>query len=699
MKLISLQLCNFRQFYGKTPLIFFASGQRNTTVIHGNNGAGKTTLLNAFIWILYEKFTPAFASPHLLVNKRAIVESDFNTYIECSATLEFEHDGKNYQLKRKFYAYHTQHKNIEYGASQLFMMTHSDDEGRWEHPVEPAEDIIEQILPESLHQYFFFDGEHIDHLSRREQKNSLAEDTKELIGIKVLDRAIEHVKKARKTLLDDLRKIGDIQIQKSLQELHKLENLQTDINLNIQQNQQLLKEQEESQKITNQKLVELSGAEKIQSQKLALEAEAKRLRENLKQVNQEIKNLLSTQAYIIFLESTFNKFQTILDKLKAEGKLSSNIKQSFVEQLLEQQKCICGRELLKDTEAYKLVEALTKQAGIAAVEETAIRLETKVNAVEQTVLDFWKKFDAAKLKANELREQLANNENQQDNLKDKLRNYPQADIQQLQSKLDVISMDVKKITLELGANQEQLKRIESEIATNQKQIDKHKAKEEKQALAKRRIQASEEVIKRLEAVKTRIEKQFRLCLEEKVQEIFSQISFTPYSPRLNENYELTLIENTAGYAVPVAASTGENQILSLSFIGGIIDRVRAWSQQNKLIGPDSSTFPIVMDSPFGSLDEIYRRQVAQSIPQLANQLVMMVTKTQWRGEVETEIKPYLGKEYVLLYHSSKADCEEDSITIDNQTYPLVQKSTNAFEYTEIIEVNPSGELNTNVVRY
>jgi DNA sulfur modification protein DndD len=47
MKLMSIRLCNFRQFYGKTPEIFLAFGERNTTIIHGNNGAGKTTLLNA----------------------------------------------------------------------------------------------------------------------------------------------------------------------------------------------------------------------------------------------------------------------------------------------------------------------------------------------------------------------------------------------------------------------------------------------------------------------------------------------------------------------------------------------------------------------------------------------------------------------------------------------------------------------------
>ncbi len=142
--------------------------------------------------------------------------------------------------------------------------------------------------------------------------------------------------------------------------------------------------------------------------------------------------------------------------------------------------------------------------------------------------------------------------------------------------------------------------------------------------------------------------------------------------------------------MPVAASTGENQILSLSFIGSIIDRVREWSEKKMLMVPDSSTFPIVMDSPFGSLDEIYRRQIAKTIPKLATQLVVLVTKTQWRGEVEAEMANRIGREYVLIYYSSKPDCEEDSIELGGRRYPLVRQSPNEFEYSEIIEVERHG---------
>ena len=107
------------------------------------------------------------------------------------------------------------------------------------------------------------------------------------------------------------------------------------------------------------------------------------------------------------------------------------------------------------------------------------------------------------------------------------------------------------------------------------------------------------------------------------------------------------------------------------------------------MGPDSSSFPIVMDSPFGSLDESYRRQVARNLPQLANQLVVLASQTQWRIEVEQEITPYIGREYVLVYYSSKAELQEEHIEIAGQQYSLVKKSPSPFDYTEIVEVSRS----------
>ena len=105
-------------------------------------------------------------------------------------------------------------------------------------------------------------------------------------------------------------------------------------------------------------------------------------------------------------------------------------------------------------------------------------------------------------------------------------------------------------------------------------LSKQKFNEERQAIAQRRITATQDAIDRLTTVKIRQENEFRCQLERRIQEIFSEIAFVPDIPKISEKYELNLVENTTGIGATVAASTGENQILSLSFIASIIDRVR-----------------------------------------------------------------------------------------------------------------------------
>ncbi len=685
MKLISIKLCNFRQFYGKTPEINLASGEKNTTIIHGNNGAGKTTLLNAFTWVLYEQFTAAFTSPELLINKQAITEVDTGVSVECWVEIYFEHENKRYQVKRKCYACRDRDGKIQYSQNQYFMLVAGDD-GRWYPPLQQPDEIINRILPESLHHYFFFDGEHIDRIFRQANRNHIAEDTKELLGIKVLDRSIEHLKKAKRTLQDELKAIGDNQTKQLLQEhsnllkeSDRLQQYQRDIVTQL-----TLKQAEKKQ--LSQRLLELSGAEELKQLKDKLEAQERATRHHLLEAKNRLKQSLSSRGYLFFLCNIIEKFDVLMADLRQRGELPSGIKQPFVQQLLESQQCICGRELIIGTKAYDQVQERLNQAGMADVEEAAIRLESQVSNLAQQTGDLWQEIDTEQTKINQWRTELSSLESDIDKISHKFRHFPDEDIKVLQQNLDEIDDGIRELILEQGANQQQITAISKEIETIDKQLVRQKLKEEKQNLAQRRIAATQEASDRLTDVRTRLEKQFRLSLEKRVQEIFSSISFTPYLPHLNKDYELTLIENTSGVAIPVAASTGENQILSLSFIGGIIDRVREWSQKNTLMGPDTSTFPIVMDSPFGSLDEIYRRQVAKSIPQLANQLVILATKTQWRTEVAEETERFIGQQYVLVYHSPKPNCQEDFIELNGVKYPLVKRSLSNFEYTEILPV-------------
>ena len=686
MKLASIILCNFRQFYGKTPEINFASGQQNTTIIHGNNGAGKTTIMNAFTWVLYEKFSAAFAAETQLVNKRAITEAKPGKAIGCWVEIIFEHDHKRYQAKRLCRAYRNEKNQIEHGKSELYMQIAADD-GRWSPPPEHPDDIIGRILPESLHRYFFFDGERIEYIVRDNQKSEIAEATKELLGIEVLNRSVRHLGEAKKSLETDLRLIGNPETKKFLkekskieQEIHKLSKRQKEIELELQDNGKLKKE-------INSRLLDFKGAEGLPQQRDQLKDQIEGIKEQIIQANQGLKRAISTRGYMVFLSEAIAEFRELFSHLREKGELLTGINRQFIQQLLERQRCICGTELTIDSNERKLVEKWMEKVEVADVEETAIRMIVQMDQVDKQVVDFWEEVDRQQRSIEQFRYQLSQIENELEVVQKKLRTYPDEDIQQLQKRLDEIEVKVGDLNRETGSNNLQLETLNKEIKALDKQVDRQTMNELRQVLSQRRIAATQDAIERLNEVRLRLEKQFRISLEKRVQELFAEISFTPYIPQLNQNYELTLVENTSDKHALVAASTGENQILSLAFIGSIIDQVREWSKKNTLMGPDSSTFPIVMDSPFGSLDEIYRRKIAKIIPGLANQLVVLVTKTQWRGEVAEEMADYIGREYVLSYNSPKSDCEEDAIELGGKSYPLVKRSPNEFEYTELLEVD------------
>jgi DNA sulfur modification protein DndD len=685
MKLISIIFCNFRQFYGKTPKIVLASGKHNTTIIHGNNGAGKTTMMNAFTWVLYDKFSSAFQAEEQLVNKRAINEAKAGKAVACWVEIVFEHDSKRYQAKRLCRAYRNEQGIIEHGKSDLYMQVAGDD-GRWSPPPQHPEDIIGRILPESLHRYFFFDGERIEHIVREERKNEIAEATKELLGVEVLNRSIRHLGEAKKSLETDLRLIGDPETKKFLRDKSKIEQEMEQLSQRQIEVEKELKNQGELKKEISGRLLEFKGAEGLPQQRDDLKQRSASIREQVSQAKDLWKRAISNKGYLLFLPEAVADFREIVAGFNDKGELPMGIKKQFVEQLLEKETCICGTKLKESSKARKQVESWMEKAGIADVEEAAIRMSVKIDELEKQGPEMWEEIDRNLANIEQWRKELSQVESQLDDINNKLRNYPDEDIKNLQKRLDEIEARMADLNRETGSNQLQLENLARDLQSLDKQVDKQQMNEIKQVLVQRRIAATQDAIERLIEVRSRLEKQFRASLEKRVQGLFGQISFTPYLPKLNEKYELTLVEQTGGEDALVAASTGENQILSLAFIGSIIDEVRDWSKKNALMGPDSSTFPVVMDSPFGSLDEIYRRQIARIIPKLANQLIVLVTKTQWRGEVAEEMANYVGKEYVLCYNSPKQDCEEDSIKLNGVEYSLVKRSPNEFEYTEIIEV-------------
>ena len=89
-----------------------------------------------------------------------------------------------------------------------------------------------------------------------------------------------------------------------------------------------------------------------------------------------------------------------------------------------------------------------------------------------------------------------------------------------------------------------------------------------------------------------------------------------------------------------------------------------------------------MDSPFGSLESDYQRKIAEWIPTLASQVVVMVSRSQWSSQIENAFRGRIGKEYILELHTPKEGTAQN-IKILGQDRPYVVETDNEFENTEI----------------
>lgn len=690
MRLLSLESYNFRPFYGLSNAINFAqSDQRNVTVIIGNNGCGKTALLNALTWLLYEKFSDALAAPEHLVNRRAIREAEVGDRVQCWVQLHFEQQGRKYRMKRMREVRKTDVDGNYEMTDNTVLLESAGEDGRWQI-IEEVAATINRILPEDLHRYFFFDGERIENLQRPDKKKEIASATTRLNGEETLNRAISHLDRARQRFESDLRKIGDIEIQDLLDEKQQLEEEKDQLLNAIKLNDENLAGLAIEKGKIDDLLQGLKAVEGLQKRRKELIDLYKHYEESLSKKRQDLTNLISNNAYKVFLPRAIQFFQNKTYDLKASGELPTAIKSPFVQGLLDQQKCICGRELVPGDKAYQEVSLWRDRCGFSEVEAIIFRMEGEAEQISNYIPDFFVLLDQLQKDRLDIRTKISSVELELEDIKEELRKSPEQEAREYQDKLDELDKLIDREKEARVLSLARLNPLEDKIKEIDHQINKRQGLNDEQERVIRRIRACIAARERIDQVRSRLRSGFRQDLGKRIGRIFSSISFKPYKPVLSEDYTLQLMESDQSM-ITAGASTAENQVLSLAFIGGIIDQAREYTAQRDLLpGPDSSVFPMVMDAAFGNLDPIYRSNVARRIPELANQVIILVNKSQWQDEVAKNTAARIGKQYVISYQGPREDITEDSVEIVGINYPLVKYRLEEVETSEIMEVELHG---------
>ena len=692
MKLVNLQMHNFRQFYGTTPLIKFASDTANVTVFHAENGAGKTALLNAFTWLLYDSYTKGFGSSEEKVNKWAIAEAEIGATVNAWVKLTFEHSGTLYQIQRQADVVKVSEEEWNYKPERAAELMYADEKGEW-HTQDKVSETIGRILPKDLHYYFFFDGERIERIVQpsKKEKDDLAAATKKLLGVEVLDRSINHLNDARIVLEKELKRIGDPETQRLLEEKENKEKELAGLKNKLDQLQNNRDGFKENKAEVENRLRALEGVKDLQKRRDQLNEDLESRKSSRNQTQEKLKQAIAKDGFAVFVEDSANEFRDLIESLRQKGELPVGIKKKFVQDILDRGSCICDRGLddAKDSSARAAVKAWMQKAGSDFEEKAAYEMGILIDNLQDKVPVFWETVVTCQSKEDTDRSEIADIESELDEIRNKLVGSPLEEVSALQSRLSQLETDITQSNQSIGGTNMEIKDVSAKIEDLQNQISRHEGLEEQQKLANRRVNAAVDARNRIKQVYENVNEQLRKKFEVGINKYFHQISVSPYVTKLDSAYSLELYDQSINAPIPVARSQGESQVLCLSFIAGFVDLAKEWSakSQGNIVGPENVEYPIVMDSPFGALDTTNRRHVTEHINRIADQVVMMVSSTQWRGEVSGASLGKVGQSYVLSYHTPNEDLDEKVTTeLNGQTYDLVRKSSNEFEYTEIIEV-------------
>jgi DNA sulfur modification protein DndD len=660
MILQSIKLVNFRQYFGEQKITFSQSSSKNVTIIHGENGSGKTALLNAFNWCLYgENDLP---HPRKIINDHAINKAENGERIEAKVQIEFKQDNVDYIIIRS-----VQLEKGEAGNTYLepsVTMQIIDQSGLCKEE-DNVQNRIDQLLPNDLRTYFFFDGERIDNLSKQEGSKDIKSAIKLMMGLEILERSIQHTEAARKKFRSDLKKNGNVETNKIISEIETLENEKEGLK------ERALIYEDNLTALHNEKIDIESRLKTIQESKVLQqeredkEEEKRNKEEALKDIREKLKYFVSKYGYLGF---TSHIVKETLDLIKSESEKNSNIfvKESIINALIERGTCICGQDLFSGSIHMQHLIELKEQVQNEDIHGSALDMAGSLKIVDEKRKGIY--FEMKRLKESEVEAQdtIIKLTEQLDEISTKLTGKNSEKVASLENKRKDIEDQTAEFNRKIGQIDYELKKVEKELQEKEKEQSKIESLQEEDRLIKERIDACltvENIFKQIYEVQEIMVKD---RLQERISKVYSEFLRKGYNVAVSKDYELKVINSQDE---EVSMSQGERQITSLSFIGAIVDIAREqYKSKEKQAFNEGGIYPLVMDSPFGSLDSDHRRRVAQGIPKLADQVIVIVSTSQWRGEVEEQLSNSIGKEYKLQYNDPRHNADEP------------------YEYTNVMEV-------------
>jgi DNA sulfur modification protein DndD len=652
----AVRLKNYRQYKGSEIVCAVPEGDKNFTIIQGVNGSGKTTLLNAITWCLYgeEKHLDKKNKGLPIVNSLLAEELEAGATCDVEVELRMRNEDQKVIFRRML-----QYRKNEEGTLMKVPdpLSGAPDGSRFEvlqqtgstmQIADFPDYIVRRHIPESIEEFFFFDGERLNNYFREATGEKIRNEVFKISQLDALEKAIEHLQKKEKDFLRENKKLSP----KAKEIREKLENYEDSLDearekLNVLKNEKReaeFKIQEFSEKLR------ISGSDigGLEEERIQLEERLKALHQQVESREKERFDYLLQAAPVLLVYDALQKTRDLIDAEGKAGDIPAAYMKRFLNTLLETEECICGNALQEDTECRKKIETLLQEYEGVSSTSDELTVYRDLGSMLYELKDFREIQIAYGKDHRSLTKETTVLQERLETINDRINACDVEQIKFLNQKLDEYKMQKESHIGEISVLEHRINEGEKATAKLKRQLDDELKKEEKSKELRKILQFCEKGLQVATEIKEGIMEDIRKEIEAKTEEQFLELIWkkeTYKDVNIDGEYTISIVHESGMEGIGTL-SAGERQVLALSFMAAL----------NSVSGFDA---PIVIDTPLGRLSREPKNNIAQNLPNYleGKQVILLVTEEEYTPEVREKLYNRVGKEYRIYFEETPEGSE------------------------------------------
>lgn len=649
MKFNYLTIENYKSFQFPTKLEFPQSETgKSIFLVGGMNGAGKTSIMEAVNICLYgERADVIYKS----INHKELTKG--NAFV--SFELEFETDNAETVLVKRSWSANACEKPL---AKDLVEKLTVVKDGRrvTVQNKEMWQDYINNTIPKSITQFFFFDGEKIQEIAADDHSEVRLKDSLEAaLGIQYISRLAEDVVYLKHEERKGFVEISDEDINFKESELkkeqRKLKSKQDDL-VDLQQQLDDFKKQKEDAQNRFRNIFSIDP----ESSEVIKQKEKKRIQLSTQsgQLDAQIKQL--TEQFLPWAMAG-KLFEPLKQQIEKEhhaqrGKFFAENAPELTRQIvytIDNPRPITGNPLTdsQKSEIEKRLLALFSGTGTEEVvkilnlsERDAAKVLNKMEEIEQSDVLQLHDLIAQKQEVDEEIHSIQSSLQSRGNTQSERELFDslQETMESCQIQIGRISVSINNLQDEIHLVEGRIKDIEMEL---NKLYDRHNTSREKI----RFIEECDAIANMLNAYIVKLRKNKIQLLRDKTFEMFVRLSSKSdlvKSIDIDEKtYEMTIKDKNGNIIRKSGLSAGEKEVFAISLLWGLAQT----SQLN---------LPIIIDTPLSRLDSIHRDNIVrQYFPNAAEQVIILSTDTEVDSNYFKNLEPHLSGAARLVFNKNQ----------------------------------------------